>query len=159
MLDVALSPDFAETRRVYLTYSEPHPDGAGLAMARGRLDEGAAQVTGPPALWRQLPKGGGQQPGSIIAFDTSGHLFLTTGERQRFTPAQDPDQALRKILRLTLDGKPAADNPLAAPGPMAAAGGTRALILGLDPASPTGSPSRRMGGCGSMKWARGAATR
>ena len=49
-----------------------------------------------------------------LAFSTDGKfLFLTVGDRQRFTPAQDPDQPVGKILRLTLDGKPAPGNPMA----------------------------------------------
>jgi hypothetical protein len=65
-------------------------------------------------LWRQLPKGKGGQFGAQIAFSPDGqYLFLTVGDRQRFTPAQDPNQELGKILRLTLDGKPAPGNPMA----------------------------------------------
>jgi aldose sugar dehydrogenase len=65
-------------------------------------------------LWRQMPKGKGGQFGAQIAFSPDGqYLFLTVGDRQRMTPAQDPDQELGKILRLTLDGKPAPDNPMA----------------------------------------------
>src|SRR5439155_18386912 len=63
-------------------------------------------------LWRQMPKGKGGQEGGQIAFSPDGqYLFLTVGDRQRFTPAQDPDQPEGKILRLTLDGKPAPGNP------------------------------------------------
>jgi glucose/arabinose dehydrogenase len=40
-------------------------------------------------------------------------LFLSVGDRQRMTPAQDPNSPLGKILRLTLDGKPAPGNPQA----------------------------------------------
>ncbi len=47
-----------------------------------------------------------------MAFAPDGKsLFLSSGERQRFTPAQDPNQPLGKILHLTLDGKPAPGNP------------------------------------------------
>lgn len=123
MFDVALAPDFARSRTIYMTYAEPGPGGSGLALARARLAEagGAARLDGFAVIWRQLPRGEGGQYGGIIAFDTEGrHLFLTSGERQRFTPAQDPDQALGKILRLNLDGTTPADNP------MAAAGGVRA---------------------------------
>jgi glucose/arabinose dehydrogenase len=61
-----------------------------------------------------MPKGKGGQFGAQIAFSPDGqYLYLTVGERQRMTPAQDPDQALGKILRLTLDGKPAPGNPMA----------------------------------------------
>ena len=65
-------------------------------------------------LWRQLPRGKGGQEGAQIAFLPDGqYLFLTVGDRQRMTPAQDPDQPEGKILRLTLatDGKPAPGNP------------------------------------------------
>lgn len=114
LLFVATSPAFARDRHVYLTYAEPGPGGDGLALARATL----ATVSGKPVLqgleviWRQLPRGAGGQFGGYIAFSPDGtSLFLTSGERQRFTPAQDPDQALGKILRLTLDGKPAPGNP------------------------------------------------
>jgi aldose sugar dehydrogenase len=82
-------------------------------------------------LWRQLPKGKGGQEGAQIAFAPDGNsLFLTVGDRQRFTPAQDPNQPEGKILHLTLDGKPAADNPNA--------GKTGASSIPLiDPASDT----------------------
>ena len=63
-------------------------------------------------LWRQMPRGKGGQAGGQIAFSPDGqYLFMTVGDRQRMTPAQDPDQPVGKILRLTLDGKPAPGNP------------------------------------------------
>ena len=56
----------------------------------------------------------GGQFGAAVAFSPDGkYLFLSSGERQRMTPAQDPNQPLGKILRLTLDGKPAPGNPMA----------------------------------------------
>src|SRR5204862_2492560 len=58
------------------------------------------------------PKGKGGQEGGAVAFSPDGqYLFLSVGDRQRFTPAQDPDQPVGKILRLTLEGKPAPGNP------------------------------------------------
>lgn len=114
LLFVATSPAFAENRQVYLTYAEPGEGGDGLALARATLDtSGAAPALRDlQVIWRQLPRGAGGQFGGYIAFSPDGRfLFLTSGERQRFTPAQDPDQALGKILRLTLDGKPAPGNP------------------------------------------------
>jgi glucose/arabinose dehydrogenase len=99
-----------------LTYAEPGDGGSGLALARAKLTfgEGTASLDGLDVLWRQMPKGKGGQFGAQIAFSPDGqYLFLTVGERQRMTPAQDPDQELGKILRLTLDGKPAPGNPMA----------------------------------------------
>ena len=95
---------------VYLTYSEPGEGGSSLALARAHLaiGEGTASLEGLEVLWRQMPKGQGGQFGAQIAFSPDGqYLFLTVGDRQRMTPAQDPDQELGKVLRLTLDGKPA----------------------------------------------------
>lgn len=114
LLFVAMSPTYAGDARVFLTYSEPGPGGDGLALASATLGEvsGRPVLTNLNVLWRQLPRGDGGQFGGYIAFSPDGkYLFLTCGDRQRFDPAQDPDQALGKILRLTLDGKPAVGNP------------------------------------------------
>lgn len=119
LLDVALAPDFANSRRIYLTYVEPGDGGSSLALARATLDEadGKAQLGGFEVLWRQLPKGKGGQPGGIIAFSPDGQLlFLTVGDRMRPATAQNPDLELGKVLRLTLDGKPAPGNPWAGEG-------------------------------------------
>jgi glucose/arabinose dehydrogenase len=114
MLGVFISPHYATDHSVYLTYAEPGDGGSSLALARARLStgEGTASLDGLEVLWRQMPKGNGGQFGAQIAFSPDGqYLFLTVGDRQRMTPAQDPNQELGKILRLTLDGKPAPGNP------------------------------------------------
>jgi glucose/arabinose dehydrogenase len=112
LLGVFLSPHFASDHMIYLTYSEPGSDGSGLALARATL--AGTSLSGLKVIWRQIPFGKGGQDGGIVTFDPSGqYLFLAVGERQRMTPAQDPNQATGKILRLTLDGKPAPGNPMA----------------------------------------------
>jgi len=116
MLGIFLSPHYATDHNVYLTYSEPGEGGSSLALARARLTLGAgtASLDGLQVLWHQMPKGRGGQFGAQIAFSPDGrYVFLTVGDRQRMTPAQDPNQELGKILRLTLDGKPAPGNPMA----------------------------------------------
>jgi aldose sugar dehydrogenase len=114
MFGVFLSPTYATDQNVYLTYSEPGDYGGGLVLARARLNatDKNARLEKLEVLWRQLPKGKGGQEGAQIAFAPDGQsLFLTVGDRQRFTPAQDPNQPEGKILHLTLDGKPAPGNP------------------------------------------------
>lgn len=116
LLAVAVAPSFARDHGIYLTYSEGTPDSSGLALAHATLEaaDGKAGLKGLKVIWRQLPRGAGGQFGGYIAFAPDGKsLFLSSGERMRFTPAQDPDQALGKILHLTLDGKPAPGNPWA----------------------------------------------
>jgi glucose/arabinose dehydrogenase len=114
MLGVFLSPHYANDQSIYLTYAEPGDYGGGLALGRAKLTLTAttAKLENFEVLWHQMPKGKGGQEGAQIAFSPDGqYLFLTVGDRQRFTPAQDPNQPEGKILRLTLDGKPAPGNP------------------------------------------------
>jgi aldose sugar dehydrogenase len=116
MLGVFVSPHYAKDHNVYLTYAEPGDGGSSLALARAQLkiDQGSASLEGLQVIWRDGERGEGGQFGAQIAFSPDGrYLFLTVGDRQRMTPAQDPNQPLGKILRLTLDGKPAPGNPMA----------------------------------------------
>ncbi len=135
MLGVFLSPHYATDHNVYLTYVEPCDYGGGVALGRGRLvlDGKQPRLDGFKVLWRQVPTGKGGQPGGQIAFSPDGkYLFLTLGDRQRFTPAQDLSQPAGKILRLTLDGKPAPRNPWAGKA------GARTIPL-IDPPADTES--------------------
>jgi glucose/arabinose dehydrogenase len=114
MLGVFLSPHYATDHNVYLTYTAPGDYGGGLTLARAKLVLGSnsASLDGLKVLWQQLPFGKGGQDGAQIAFSSDAkYLYLTVGDRQRMTPAQDPNQPEGKILRLTLDGKPAPGNP------------------------------------------------
>jgi glucose/arabinose dehydrogenase len=114
MHGVFLSPNYGTDHSIYLTYAEPGEYGGGLALARAKLNltETSAALENLEVLWRQMPKGKGGQEGAQVAFSPDGkYLFLSVGDRQRMLPAQDPDQPVGKILRLTLDGKPAPGNP------------------------------------------------
>ena len=117
MLGVFVSPHYASDQSVYLTYSEPgEPGGSSLALAKAQLKIGkdSASLENLKVIWRDGERGKGGQFGAAVAFSPDGKfLYLTVGDRQRMTPAQDPNQPLGKILRLTLDGKPAPGNPMA----------------------------------------------
>ena len=117
MLGVFVSPHYDSDHSVYLTYSEPgKPGGSSLALAKAQLKLGkdAASLENLKVIWRDGERGKGGQFGAAVAFSPDGkYLYLTVGDRQRMTPAQDPNQPLGKILRLTLDGNPAAGNPMA----------------------------------------------
>jgi len=114
LFGVFISPTFRSDHGIYVTYAEPGEGGATLAVAWAKLvaDKNAAHLENVKVIWREGPPGQGGQYGGLIAFAPDGKsMFMTVGDRQRFTPAQDPDQVLGKIVHLTLDGKPAADNP------------------------------------------------
>lgn len=114
MLGIYLSPTYATDQSVYLTYAEPHEGGSSLALARAHLTlgDGTASLDGRDVIWHDQAGGNGGQFGAAVAFSPDGqYLFLSVGDRQRMTPAQDPNSPLGKILRLTLDGRPAPGNP------------------------------------------------
>ena len=144
LLDVVASPNFAGDQLIYLTYSEPSRNGgSGLALARAKLVRGGGwRLDGLGVIWRDPQGGRGGQFGAIVAFAPDRKsLFLSSGERQRFNPAQDRSQPLGKILHLTLDGKPAPGNPWA--GQVGAP-----TVTVTDPPSDTeaatGAPGRRV---------------
>lgn len=117
LLGVFLSPRYARDHGIYLTYSEPQAvGGSSLALAHARLSltKGAESLEALKVIWRDGAGGEGGQFGAQVAFSPDKkYLFLTVGDRQRMTPAQDPNSPLGKVLRLTLDGKPAPGNPMA----------------------------------------------
>lgn len=115
--EVVIHPDFATNRLVYFSYSTPGTPNA-VALMRGRLVGGldGARLEGVKMLYRARPDRTGGHYAGRIAFAPDGHLFFAMGERQKFTPAQEPGGVLGKIVRLTADGQPAPGNPLAAKG-------------------------------------------
>jgi glucose/arabinose dehydrogenase len=116
LLDVAIDPEFAASRLVYLSFAETGPGGTtSTAVARGRLapDDGGLEAV--EVIFRQEPKVlSTLHYGSRLVFDGGGHLFVTMGERSdaRFrTQAQDLSSLLGKIARITSDGAIPGDNP------------------------------------------------
>ena len=121
--DVVVHPGFAGNQRVYLSFIEKGEGGSGAVLGYGRLvlGSGAPRIDGFKIIWRQAPKVAGNGHFSHrIAFGPEGLLYLTSGDRQKFTPAQDMSGNLGKVLRLTDEGLPAPGNPWAAEGGVAA---------------------------------------
>ena len=114
LLDVALSPGFAQDQLVYLAFSEPGEGGAGTAVARGRL--GGQGLENTQVIWRQQPKVGGPNHwGSRLVFRPDGTLFVTLGERFSYSQrAQDLSVTLGKVVRINPDGSAPQDNPFVA---------------------------------------------
>ena len=122
--DVILHPRFAENSRVYLSYVEWEGDDSGAVVASGllnRSDSAHVQLDDLSVIWRQTPTVSGQgHYGHRLAFSPDGYLFISSGERQKFDPAQDLKQNLGKIIRLNDDGSVPADNPFVSLGGVAA---------------------------------------
>jgi aldose sugar dehydrogenase len=113
LLDVALSPDFAQDRWVYLAYAEAGEDGqAGTAVGRGRLAADNSGLEDFAVIFRQQPKlSSGAHFGGRLVFDGDGYLFITLGDNNQRPTAQDLDKLQGKVVRLHADGRVPADNP------------------------------------------------
>ncbi len=113
--DVVLHPKFDENKLVYLSYAEKgEGDTRGGAVARAvlTLQDGGGELSDLQVIWRQVPKVSGRgHYGHRIAFGPDGYLWISSGERQKFDPAQDMQSNLGKIVRLNDDGSVPTDNP------------------------------------------------
>lgn len=119
LFEVLPAADFATTRRLYLSYAEPgageESGRNGLAVGTGVLSADGTSIGQWQVIYRQTPKvtSAGHFGGKLL-FGPGGTLFVTQGDRQREVErgkAQDLAQGHGKIMRLKLDGSPAADNP------------------------------------------------
>ncbi|HKH95652.1 MAG TPA: PQQ-dependent sugar dehydrogenase, partial [Beijerinckiaceae bacterium] len=112
LLDVALDPAFAQNRLVYLSYAEARDGGAATAAGRGRLNDAGTALEGFTVIFRQEPAvSGGNHFGSRLAFTPDGKLFISTGDRFKFDPAQDLSSHIGKLIRINPDGSVPPDNP------------------------------------------------
>jgi glucose/arabinose dehydrogenase len=118
LLDVTLAPDFASSRMIYWSFSEPRDNGLNnTAVARGRLvdDPAAPRLENVEVIYHQAPEFQSQQHyGSRLVWARDGTLFVTQGDRS-VTPgrmqAQNLDSGLGKIVRINKDGSIPKDNP------------------------------------------------
>jgi len=113
--DVALHPDFTKNGLIYLSYAESGTGGTrGAAVTRAVLTitERGGYLSDPEVIWRQYPKVVGRgHYGHRLLIDDDGFLWISSGDRQKFTPAQDMQSTIGKIVRLNDDGSVPDDNP------------------------------------------------
>lgn len=123
--DVVLHPQFASNRLVYYSYAEAGSgSNRGAAVARAQLQLDASgnggRLENAQVIWRQIKVSGDAHYSHRLLFDRDGKLWISSGERQKGSPAQDLQSNLGKVLRLNDDGSVPADNPFAAQGGVAA---------------------------------------
>lgn len=158
LLDVAIDPDFANNRRIYLSYSEAVPAQSpavaetgdprvnrkldlkqqlrGGAVLRATLD--GEQLRDVQVIWRQVPKTIGRGHfGHRLVFGGDGMLYITSGDRMRFEPAQATGSNLGKVVRIHPDGSIPRDNPFVgrqdASGDIWSMGHRNMLAAAMDP--------------------------
>jgi glucose/arabinose dehydrogenase len=134
--DVILHPDFAKNHWIYLSYAERGASGDGAVIARATLDladPAKPKLVDVKRIWEQVPKVSGQgHYGHRMQFGPDAQLWVSSGERQKFDPAQDLKSNLGKVLRLNDDGTPAKGNPFEQQG------GVTAEIWSLGHRNPLG---------------------
>jgi aldose sugar dehydrogenase len=110
LLDIALHPQFEDTRLVYLSYSKAVDGSVTTAVARARWEDGA--LTGLEDVFVALPAmGTGRHFGSRLLFDRDGYLWITVGDMGLGDPARDPSNHAGTTIRLHDDGRVPSDNP------------------------------------------------
>jgi len=126
--DIILDPDFAKTRQIFISYVERDEgnnslSGAVVERAKLTLSARGGSLVDRERVWTQSPKvtGNGHYSHRLAvspenAMDGGGYLYITSGERQKFTPAQNMDMNLGKLVRLNRDGSIPEDNPFAGQG-------------------------------------------
>lgn len=141
--DVILHPDFAKNHWVYLSYATKGQGGSGAVISRAKLDLShphQPKLKDIKQIWQQVPKVSGQgHYGHRMLFGTDGKLWVSSGERQKFDPAQNMKSNLGKILRLNEDGTAAVGNPFYKQG------GVTAEIWSLGHRNPLGMAFDRQG--------------
>jgi len=120
--DIIVDPDFADNGLVYLSYVErdskrDRRSGAAVERATLNLTSNGGTLSEREVIWRQFPKvTGNGHYGHRLAISPDGYLFITSGDRQKFTPSQNMDMNLGKVIRINKDGSVPDDNPFAAQG-------------------------------------------
>ncbi|MEQ6247352.1 PQQ-dependent sugar dehydrogenase [Sulfitobacter sp. HNIBRBA3233] len=115
LLDVALAPDFAQSRVIYLTYAKPM-DGnrSATAAARARLSEDGTMLTEVSDIFVQDPPSPNAMHYGARVIPMADVVYVTTGEH--FTQAerqfaQDSDKTYGKVVRVLPEGGAAPGNP------------------------------------------------
>ena len=115
--DIIVHPNFAQNSTVFLSFVERDSkdddySGAVVESAKLNISENGAALTDRKRIWLQSPKmTGNGHYGHRLAVSPDGYLFITSGERQKFTPAQNMSTNLGKVIRLNQDGTAPKDNP------------------------------------------------
>ena len=113
LLDVALHPDFARNRWIYLSYAAQGEGGYGTEVVRARLE--GQSLRDLKVVFSMRPKTtAGHHFGSRLVFDRQGYLYITLGDRGDMGRAQRLDDHAGSVIRLHDDGRVPADNPFVA---------------------------------------------
>ncbi|WP_417545900.1 PQQ-dependent sugar dehydrogenase [Marinobacter sp.] len=110
LLDIVLHPDFRENRTLFLSYAHRSSIGMTTRSARAQYEDGGLKnVT---VIFEALPRSNTSRHfGGRMAFDASGYLYISVGDRGEMDRAQDTRDDAGGVHRITVNGEPAPGNP------------------------------------------------
>lgn len=113
LFDIALAPDYAQSKRVFFSYAGSDKDGKNnTELARATFDIGKHRLSNVETIFSATPKvsGNNHYGGKILL--ANGYIYLTLGERFNYLEmVQEPDNHLGTVIRLNQDGSVPKDNP------------------------------------------------
>jgi glucose/arabinose dehydrogenase len=113
LLGIAIHPQFANNKFVYL-YASYTGDTGRMVNRVTRYTFDGTHLNDERVMIDGIP-GSSNHDGGRIKFGPDGYLYITTGDSEAPSLAQDKSSLAGKILRLTGDGKPAPGNPFNSP--------------------------------------------
>jgi glucose/arabinose dehydrogenase len=136
VLGLALDPDYAHNRWVYLYYSDPDPNRADRRPLRNRIvrftdvdnvGENLTVIYDDIQISRQ-----GRHNGGRLLFGPDGKLYVSVGNAEEKENSQSLKNPNGKVLRLNPDGSTPTDNPISG-SPIYAYGFRNIFGLALHP--------------------------
>ncbi|ARM13300.1 MULTISPECIES: PQQ-dependent sugar dehydrogenase [Rhizobium] len=112
LMDVALAPDFATSRKLYFTAAIAKAQGSGTEAFSATLsrDEKRLDAVTPVFTMRRFTSGNIQY-GSRIAIAPDGTLFISVGDRGDRDRSQDWQDDAGSIIHINADGSIPTNNP------------------------------------------------
>lgn len=113
-LGIALDPDFASNRLVYVALSTGTKEANSTAVVRGQLSEDHAALETVQQIFKADDRDTAFHYGARLVFVPDGTLFVGLGDGFRYmNDAQTPSNTHGTIVRINPDGSIPADNPFA----------------------------------------------
>ena len=111
---MALDPDFASNRKLYLAYAKGTESENATAVVSGVLSDDASELTEVQEIFSSTPRETSHHFGGRLAFLPDDTLILSLGEGFRYMDeAQNPMNYHGTTVRLNTDGSFPEDNPFA----------------------------------------------
>ncbi|MDS1311742.1 PQQ-dependent sugar dehydrogenase [Marinobacter xiaoshiensis] len=110
LLDVVPHPEFADNKTLFLSYAHRSSQGMTTRVARGIFE--GERLKDVSTIFEALPRSSTSRHfGGRMAFDASGYLYISVGDRGEMDRAQDTRDDAGGVHRITLNGEPAPGNP------------------------------------------------